>query len=161
LKTNHDKPSKGQFATGLPLGMKLLIIHPDDLFRSCLVERMRIENQRVLETSMEADAEDIIQRENLDVVLLGATGSHQNRLSFLKRIRKVRPFAEVILLTAAEDHSFEGAIKAMQLGAFDDLLLPIDIHVLMSRIREAFKRKKVRMRDMKEEIETRLHPEKP
>jgi DNA-binding NtrC family response regulator len=74
----------------------------------------------------------------------------------------VRPFAEVILLTAAEDHSFEGAIKAMQLGAFDDLLLPIDIHVLMSRIREAFKRKKVRMRrDMKEEIETRLHPDKP
>jgi DNA-binding NtrC family response regulator len=131
--------------------MKLLIIHPDDLFRSCLVERMRLENQRVLETSLEAEAEDIIQRENPDVVLLGATGSHQNRLSFLKRIRKVQPLAEVILLTAAEDHSFEGAIKAMQLGAFDDLLLPIDIHTLMGRIREAFKRKKARVRAMKQD----------
>ncbi|MFH0727967.1 MAG: response regulator [Pseudomonadota bacterium] len=131
--------------------MKLLIIHPDDIFRSRLVERMRLENQRVFETSLETEAEDIIQRENLDVVLLGATGSHQNRLLLLKRIRKVRPFAEVILLTAAEDHSFEGAIKAMQLGAFDDLLLPIDIHALLSRIREAFKRKKARVKAMKEE----------
>lgn len=133
------------------MGMKLLIIHPDDLFRTCLAERMRLENQLVLEASIEADASDIIQQENLDVVLLGATGSHQNRLSFLKMIRNVRPFTEVILLTAAEDHSFEGAIKAMQLGAFDDLLLPIDIHALMSRIREAVKRKKARLRAMKEE----------
>jgi DNA-binding NtrC family response regulator len=133
------------------MGMKLLIIHPDDSFRSCLVERMRLENQRVLEASIEAEASDIIQRESLDVVLLGATGSQQDRLSFLKMIRNVQPFAEVILLTAAEDHSFEGAIKAMQLGAFDDLLLPIDIHELMSRIREAFKLKKARLRAMKEE----------
>ena len=133
------------------MGMKLLIIHPDDLFRSRLVERMRSENQRVFETALESEAETILQRKNLDVVLLGATGSHQNRLSFLKRIRKVRPFAEVILLTAAENHSFEGAIKAMQLGAFDDLLLPIDIHSLMDRMREAFKRKKARIKAIKEE----------
>jgi len=159
-----------------PMGMKLLIIHPDDLFRNHLVERMRLENLRVLETSIEAEASDIVQRENLDVVLLGATGSQQNRFAFLKMIRKVRPFSEVILLTAAEDHSFEGAIKAMQLGAFDDLLLPIDIHVLMSRIREAFKKKKARVRAMKEvigkgrkgrtierlsESGTRLHHDKP
>jgi DNA-binding NtrC family response regulator len=143
------------------MGMKLLIIYPDDLFRSCLVERMRLENQRVFEASLEADASDIICREDLDVVLLGALGSHQNRLSFLKMIRKVKPFTEVILLTAAEDHSFEGAIKAMQLGAFDDLLLPLDIHALMGRIREALKRKKARVRAMKEEIETRLHRDKP
>lgn len=157
------------------MGMKLLIIHPDDLFRGRLVERMRSESQRVFETGLESEAEDILQRENLDVVLLGATGSHQNRLSFLKRIRKVRPFAEVILLTAAEEHSFEGAIKAMQLGAFDDLLLPIDIHALMGRIREAFKRKKARVKAVKVEtgkgrdarsgesrpaFETKLRPEK-
>jgi DNA-binding NtrC family response regulator len=38
----------------------------------------------------------------------------------------------------------------MQLGAFDDLLLPIDIPALLSRIREAFKRKKARVKAMKE-----------
>jgi two-component system, NtrC family, response regulator HydG len=134
------------------MGMKLLIIHPDDLFRSRLVERMRLENQKVFETSIKAEAEDIIQRENLDVVLLGVMGSHQDRLGFLKMIRKVQPFTEVIFLTAAEHHSFDGAIKAMQLGAFDDLLLPIDFNALFSRIQEAVKRKKVRIKVMKKEI---------
>ncbi|MBA4367924.1 MAG: hypothetical protein C0403_09840 [Desulfobacterium sp.] len=134
------------------MGMKLLIIHSDDLFRSRLVERMRLENQRVFETSIEAEAEDIIRRENLDIVLLGAMGPHQDRLTFLKMIRKVQPFIEVIFLTAVEDHSFDGAIKAMQLGAFDDLLLPIDFNALFSRIQEAFKRKKVQMKVMKKEI---------
>lgn len=126
------------------MGMKLLILHPDDLFRGRLVERMRSENYRVSETSIQTEASDIIQRENPDVVLLGSTGSHQNRLSFLKMIREMRPFTEVILLTAAADHSFDGAIKAMQLGAFDDLLLPIDIQALSSRIREAYDKKKTR-----------------
>jgi DNA-binding NtrC family response regulator len=134
------------------MGMNLLIIHQDDLFRSRLVERMRLENQTVFETSIEAEAKDIIQRENLDVVLLGAMGPHPDRLAFLKMIRKVQPFTEVIFLTTAEDHSFDGAIKAMQMGAFDDLLLPIDFNALFSRIREAFKRKKVRVRVMKKEI---------
>ncbi len=134
------------------MGMKLLIIHTDDLFRSRLVERMRLENQKVFETSIEAEAKDIIQRENLDIVLLGAMGSHQDRLTFLKLIRKVQPFTEVIFLTAAENHSFDSAIKAMQLGAFDDLLLPIDFNALFSRIQEAFKRKKVQIKVMKKEI---------
>ncbi|RPJ80550.1 MAG: response regulator [Deltaproteobacteria bacterium] len=134
------------------MGMKLLIIHPDDLFRSRLVERMRLENQMVFETSIEAEAKDIIQRENLDVVLLGTMGEYQDRLAFLKMIRKVQPFTEVIFLTAAEDHSFDNAIKAMQMGAFDDLLLPIDFHALFNRIREAFTRKKLRMRVMKKNM---------
>ncbi len=134
------------------MGMKLLIVHPDDLFRSRLAERMHLENQMVFETSIEAEAKDIIQREHLDVVLLGIMGDYQDRLLFLKMIRKVRPFTEVIFLTAAEDHSFEGAIKAMQMGAFDDLLLPIDFHALFNRIREAFNRKKLRMRVMKKNM---------
>lgn len=134
------------------MGMKILIIHQDDLFRSRLAERMRIENQMVFETSIEADAKDIIQHENLDVVLLGTMGAHQDRLLFLKMIRKVQPFTEVIFLTAAEDHSFDNAIKAMQMGAFDDLLLPIDFHALFSRIREAFNRKKLRMKVMKKNM---------
>lgn len=126
--------------------MKLLILHPDDLFRSRLSERMRSENHKVFELSLEAEAAELVQRENLDVVLLGGSGAKPNRLSLLKTIRKMQPFAEVILLTSAEEHSFDIAIKAMQLGAFDDLLLPIDIQALTCRIKEAYKKKKDRIK---------------
>lgn len=128
------------------MALKLLIVHPDELFRKHLSDRLCVENCRVFEAAQAAEASDIIQRGNMDVVLLGIGGPHQNRLSILKMIKGIRPYLEVILLTEAEEHSFKGAIQAMQLGAFDDLLLPIDIQTLLIRIREAFKRKKERIK---------------
>jgi len=128
------------------MALKLLIIHTDDLFRGNLSERMRLENYLVIEAHPEAEATEIIQRTNFDVVLLGVAGSYQNSLSLLKTIKEMRPYTEVILLTALEEHSLYDSIQAMQLGAFDDLLVPLDIHALHSRIQEAYTRKKERVK---------------
>lgn len=128
------------------MALKLLIIHTDDLFRAHLSERMRLESYLVFEASPEAEAGDIIQRSNFDVVLLGMTGPRQNSLSLLKTIKEMRPFTEVILLTAMEEHSLYGSIQAMELGAFDDLLVPLDINALNNRIQDAYRRKKERVK---------------
>jgi len=128
------------------MALKLLIVHPDELFRKHLSDRLRVENCRVFEAAQAAEASDIIQRDSMDVVLLGIGGPHPNRLSLLKMIKGISPYLEVILLTEAEEHSFKGTIQAMRLGAFDDLLLPVDIQTLLLRIREAFKRKKERIK---------------
>jgi DNA-binding NtrC family response regulator len=132
--------------------LKLLIIHTDDLFRKHLSQRMRRENYLVFEAHSEAEATDSIQRANFDVVLLGMAGPYQNRLELLKRIKQIRPYTEVILLTALEEHSLYGSIQAMQLGAFDDLLVPLDISALHSRIREAYQRKKQRVTAKRSQI---------
>jgi DNA-binding NtrC family response regulator len=141
------------------MALKLLIIHTDDSFRKHLSERMRLESYLVFEASPEAEASDIIDRSNFDVVLLGVAGSRQNCLSLLKTIKEKRPFTEVILLTDLEEHSLYSSIQAMEMGAFDDLLIPLDIHALHSRIREAYKRKKKRVKakrsSMKEGRESR------
>jgi DNA-binding NtrC family response regulator len=124
-----------------------LITHTDELFRKHLSERLDSENCKVFQASQGAEATDIIQQNNIDVALLGAVGSRENRLSLLKTIKGIKPFTEVILLTEAEEHSIKGAIEAMQSGAFDDLLLPVDIQTLVMRVREAFKMKKERLKN--------------
>jgi DNA-binding NtrC family response regulator len=128
------------------MALKLLIIHKDDGFRRHLSERMRLERFQVFEASPETEAGDMISRHNFDVILLGVAGPYQNSLPFLKTIKEIQPDTEVILLTALEDHSLYGSIQAMQLGAFDDLLVPLDVHVLQNRVQEAYKRKKERIR---------------
>ena len=128
------------------MALKLLIVHSDDPFRKHLFERMRIERYVVFEASPEADAREILQRNNFDVVLLGSTGHHRKSLSLLRSIKEMRPHTEVILLTALEEHSLYASIQAMQMGAFDDLLVPLDINVLLNRIREAYERKKGRVK---------------
>jgi DNA-binding NtrC family response regulator len=124
------------------MALKLLIIHTDDLFRGHLAERMRREDYLVFEAHPEAEATNSVQRTNFDVVLLGVTGSYPNTLSLLKTIKELRPYTEVILLTAMEEHSLYGSIQAMELGAFDDLLVPLDTNALHNRIQEAYARKK-------------------
>jgi DNA-binding NtrC family response regulator len=128
------------------MALKLLIIHNDDLFRRHLSERMRLANYLVVEAPSEAEATDIMQRTNFDVVLLGVAKSYQNSLALLKKIKEARPYTEVILLTALEEHSLYDSIQAMELGAFDDILVPLDINALHSRIHEAYQRKKQRVK---------------
>jgi DNA-binding NtrC family response regulator len=146
----------------MPMALKLLIIHTDDHFRTHLAERMRLENYLVVEASPETEASDIISRHSFDVVLLGVAGPYQNSLSLLKTIKEMQPYTEVILLTALEEHSLYGSIQAMQLGAFDDLLVPLDVHALRNRIQEAYKRKKERVRAKRSTIkEGRAARDKP
>jgi DNA-binding NtrC family response regulator len=128
------------------MALKLLITHADEMFRRNLSERMKSESLRIFEASHGDEASDILQRGPVDVVLLGKVGLKENRLALLKRLKGMRPLVEVILLTAPEEHSFKGAVEAMEFGAFDDILLPVDIQTLSNRVREAFKRKKERMK---------------
>lgn len=103
---------------------------------------MRVENYRVVEASPESGVTEIIQRSNFDVVLLGIAGPYRSALALLRTIKETRPFTEVILLTAVDEHSLYGSIQAMELGAFDDLLVPLDINTLHRRIEEAYQKKK-------------------
>ncbi|HBD10082.1 MAG TPA: hypothetical protein DCZ69_17660 [Syntrophobacteraceae bacterium] len=127
------------------MALKLLIIHTDDQFRGQLIQRMRHEDYLVFEAHPEAEATDILRRTNFDVVLLGVMGSYQNSLALLKTIKEMRPYTEVIFLTSLEEHSLYESMQAMRLGAFDELLVPLDIHTLHSRIQEAYTRKKERI----------------
>lgn len=129
-----------------PMAFKLLVIHSDDGFRTQLAERMRLENHSVFEVSSDVEASHVIAEKDFDVILLGVAGPYQNSLSLLKAIKEQQPLTEVILLTPLEEHSLYGSIQAMQLGAFDDLLVPLDLHALQNRIREACRRKRERVR---------------
>jgi DNA-binding NtrC family response regulator len=123
------------------MALRLLIIHPDDGFRRHLTERMRFDKGRMLEASTAAEASELILRRHFDVILIGVTGSRQDSFALLSMIKDLRPLTEVILLSPLEDHTLNGSIQAMQLGAFDDLPVPLDIHTLKNRIAGAYQRK--------------------
>ncbi len=126
-------------------GLKLLIVEVVDPLRRQISERLRTERRKVFEAAGQSEAKEIIQRNNIDVVLLGLGGLQQERLAMLGWIKRARPFTEVILLTSSDDHSLYASMQAMKLGAFDDLLIPLDMGVLLARIEEAHKRKKERV----------------
>jgi DNA-binding NtrC family response regulator len=116
-------------------GAKLLIIESDDPFRRKISVRLRQENYRVFEACQEIEAHRIMQRKDIDVILLGLRGLKQRGLSLLKAIKEERPSIEVILLIPSEELSL--SIEGMKLGAFDDLMVPFDLETLLERIQAA------------------------
>ena len=122
--------------------VNVLIVETDELFLRNLSERLRLEKVQVFEARLEAEARKIVQRKNIDVVLVGMKGFKERGLALLKSIKEARPLTEVILLTHSEDLSLSFSIEGMKLGAFDDLLIPFDLESLLRRIRDACERKR-------------------
>ncbi|MFH1243555.1 MAG: response regulator [Pseudomonadota bacterium] len=122
------------------MGINLLIVEADGLFRLNLSRRLRLQRYRVFEAEQQADARKILERKKIDVVLLGLNGLKRQGLLLLERIKKIRPLTEVIIINTSEYLSL--SIEGMKLGAFDDVFLPLNMDSLAERIQEAYRLKK-------------------
>ena len=69
------------------------------------------------------------------MVLLGVDGLGREGLALIQSIKATRPTAEIIIINDATHMDL--SIEGMELGAFDDFLIPLDINALARRIREA------------------------
>jgi DNA-binding NtrC family response regulator len=78
----------------------------------------------------------------IDVVILDVKMPGVDGLEVLGWIKKKHPLVEVIMLTGHA--TFESAIEGMKLGAFDYLMKPSDIQMLLDKANEAFAKKQAR-----------------
>ena len=81
------------------------------------------------------DVATIIAQEKIDAVLLGVDGLGREGLALIRPIKAIRPTTEIILINDASHMDL--SIEGMELGAFDDFMIPLDIESLAKRIREA------------------------
>jgi DNA-binding NtrC family response regulator len=73
--------------------------------------------------------------EHIDVVILDVKMPGMDGIATLREIKKAHPLLEVIMLTGHA--TIESGIEGMKLGAFDYLMKPCDIDMLMQKVLEA------------------------
>ncbi len=117
------------------MGIRILIIEAENRFRKNLYRWLQVEGFTVDKVTPQDDVVTIITEEKIDVVLLGVDGLGLQGLALIGPIKTIRPEVEVIILN--DPGNMELSIKAMEMGAFDDFLIPLDIESLSARIREA------------------------
>ena len=108
-------------------------------FASTLAERMRLRNIEAESVYSGEDALDSISRFMPDVMILDIQMPNMSGLDVLSQVKAIDPTIEVILLTG--HGSFEAGITGMELGAFDYIVKPVDLILLMEKIKEACKKK--------------------
>jgi len=85
---------------------------------------------------------------NAEVVILDVKMPGMDGIETLKEIKRTYPLVEVVMLTGHA--TVETAIEGMKLGAFDYLMKPCDMEVLVAKVGGAASRKREQERKIVE-----------
>jgi DNA-binding NtrC family response regulator len=135
--------------------VKVLIADDEKEYAETLAQRLTIRGFDVTPVFSGQSALDIMEKVDIDVVLLDVKMPEISGIDALKAMKKLKPLIPVIMLTG--EGTVENAISGMKLGAFDFLLKPAETELLEEKINEAYAiREKHNERIRKAEIESIL-----
>ncbi len=120
-------------------GMRLLLIDDEERF---LDTTSTLLGRRGIQTFTATNGEDgmkTLDANRIDVVILDVKMPGRDGLEVLGSIKHKYPLVEVIMLTG--HGTIESAVSGMNRGAFDYLMKPCDISVLLKKASEAHTRK--------------------
>lgn len=122
--------------------MKVLLVDDEEDFRELLGKRLTKRGLTVSSAGSGAEALRQAEADAFDVVVLDVKMPGMDGLEVLRRLRKIAPDTEVILLTGHAN--MEVAVQGMDLGAFDYLMKPVAINELLYKIQDAAARRRLR-----------------
>ena len=129
------------------VNVNVLLVDDEAPFVETLTKRLQ---RRALDITPAYDGRSALEKlsadSKLEVVILDVKMPGIDGIETLRQIKTQHPLVEVIMLTGHA--TVETAIEGMKLGAFDYLLKPCDVDVLVAKVEEAAARK----RDHEEKI---------
>jgi len=112
----------------------LLVVDDNNLNREMLSRRLERRNYTVTPVENGERALEVIEKENIDLVLLDVMMPGMSGIDVLQVLRKRYSTAELpVIMTTAKTQS-EDIIDALKHGANDYVTKPIDFNVLMARV---------------------------
>jgi DNA-binding NtrC family response regulator len=122
--------------------MKVLVVDNEVEFASTLAERLRLRKIKAESVYSGEEALTALFSFTPDVMILDLQMPNISGLDVLSKVKAINPTIEVILLTG--HGSFEAGITGMELGAFDYIIKPVDLTLLMEKIAEAYNKRNSR-----------------
>nr|WP_320012291.1 response regulator [uncultured Desulfobulbus sp.] len=118
-----------QFAT------KVLLVDDETDFVDLMSQRLETRGLRVRAVTSGEEAIESMDDKNIDVAVVDLAMPGIDGIETLIQIKQARPDIEVIMLTGHA--TIQSGIEAMKHGACDYLEKPVDLNVLMEKIRYA------------------------
>ena len=117
------------------MNVQVLIIDDEPLIRESVTGALGDEGFQTSEADSGAQGWRRFQSDRPDIVLLDLRLGDVDGLELLKRIRQDAPEVKVILISA--HGSFESAVAAMKLGAYDFIKKPFELDEMVATVRNA------------------------
>lgn len=150
---------------------KILIIEDDNLFRTVLKDVLLMENYEVIEASCGSEGLERI-KEIPDIVLLDWEMPKMSGLEVLKKIREDPYFSSIPIIFLTGMSEEEKQIQVIDLGADDYILKPLNIEILLAKIKILIRQRELRLSvnpltnlpgnvSIQQEVETKLLKDVP
>jgi DNA-binding NtrC family response regulator len=119
----------------------VLLVDDEVPFVETMTKRLNKRDLQVSTAFSGAEALEKLGKErDVEVVILDVKMPGMDGIETLREIKRKQPLVEVVMLTGHA--TVETAIEGMRLGAFDYLMKPCDMDVLISKVRGAASRKR-------------------
>jgi DNA-binding response OmpR family regulator len=118
---------------------RVLLVDDEKDFVEMLSLRLEEVGENVTPAYSGQECLDILEKKDIDVVLLDILMPGMDGVATLKEIKNRFPLVEVIMLTG--HGTTESAVRGLKLGAFDYLLKPAHFGELTAKLESARKRK--------------------
>ena len=132
---------------------RVLLVDDERDFLEVLIRRLGKRDVDVHGVASGEEALQYLRGKPIDVAVLDVRMPGMDGLTALRKIKKLDPLIEVIMLTGHA--SLEVALEGMREGAFDYLMKPAEINELLYKIEDAH-----RARTIREEKIARLERQK-
>lgn len=113
----------------------IAIIENDNSLRGNLMQHLRQQGFAVAAADGIADVLSLLSATGCRIVLLGLEGMKREGVTMLRVIRQ--RFPQVFVITINSSDQLDLSMESMRLGAFDELMIPLDLDTLMASIRKA------------------------
>ena len=132
----------------------ILIIDDEEQLRKLLGRIISLEGFKVTEAGTLKAAEDLLKRQETEVILCDVKLPDGNGVDFVKRIKKLNPAIEVILLTAYGN--IPDGVQAMKNGAFDYIVKGNDNDRIIPLLHQALEHASANKKSL---VKTKVKPE--
>jgi DNA-binding response OmpR family regulator len=119
--------------------MKVLLVDDEEEFVKALAERLKMRDLRSDTVLDGEEALSFVEDQEPDVMVLDLKMPGIDGMEVLRQVRKAYPKIQVIILTGHGTEKDEE--EAKRLGAFDYLEKPVNLDVLVKKMKAAYRRK--------------------
>jgi DNA-binding NtrC family response regulator len=119
----------------------VLLVDDEVPFVEAMTRRLVKRELDVVSAYSGADALAVLEKKpSIEVVILDVKMPEMDGIETLREIKRRHPLVEVVMLTGHA--TIESAIEGMKLGAFDYLMKPSDMDLLLVKVQQAASRKR-------------------
>ncbi|MBI2799887.1 MAG: response regulator transcription factor [Gammaproteobacteria bacterium] len=118
--------------------MRLLLVEDDEMLGDALASALRLSNYAVDLVDSGSGADQLLNREAYDLVILDVGLPGMDGFEVLRKLRKRENHIPVLILTARDE--LEARVHGLDIGADDYLVKPVALIELEARIRALIRR---------------------